>query len=35
MDKAGMRREGRLARYLVHPNVSDEPRDAYLYAITR
>jgi RimJ/RimL family protein N-acetyltransferase len=35
MEKAGMRREGRLARYVVHPNISDEPRDAYLYAVTR
>jgi RimJ/RimL family protein N-acetyltransferase len=35
MEKAGLRREGRLARYVVHPNVSAEPRDAYLYAITR
>lgn len=35
MEKAGMVREGRLARYLVHPNVSPEPRDALLYAITR
>jgi [ribosomal protein S5]-alanine N-acetyltransferase len=35
MEKAGMQREGRLARYLVHPNVSDEPRDAFVYAITR
>lgn len=35
MEKAGMRREGRMARYVVHPNVSDEPRDAYLHAVTR
>jgi RimJ/RimL family protein N-acetyltransferase len=35
MEKAGMRYEGRLARYLVHPNVSDEPRDAFVYAVTR
>jgi RimJ/RimL family protein N-acetyltransferase len=35
MEKVGMQREGRLARFIVHPNVSDEPRDAYLYAITR
>jgi [ribosomal protein S5]-alanine N-acetyltransferase len=35
MEKAGMLYEGRLARYLVHPNISDEPRDAYIYAITR
>jgi RimJ/RimL family protein N-acetyltransferase len=35
MEKVGMQREGRLARFIIHPNVSDEPRDAYLYAITR
>ena len=35
MEKAGMQYEGRMARYLIHPNVSDEPRDALLYAITR
>jgi ribosomal-protein-alanine N-acetyltransferase len=35
MEKAGMQREGRLARHTVHPNVSPEPRDVYLYAITR
>jgi RimJ/RimL family protein N-acetyltransferase len=35
MEKAGMQREGRLARFIVHPNLSDEPRDVYLYAATR
>jgi hypothetical protein len=30
-----MQREGRLARFIVHPNLSDEPRDVYLYAATR
>lgn len=35
MEKAGMQKEGRLARYIMHPNVSDEPRDAFLYAKVR
>jgi [ribosomal protein S5]-alanine N-acetyltransferase len=35
LEKSGMVREGRLRRYIVHPNVSDEPRDVYLYARTR
>jgi len=35
LEKVGMRREGILRRYAVHPAVSTEPRDCYLYAITR
>jgi ribosomal-protein-alanine N-acetyltransferase len=35
MEKAGMTREGLLRRYALHPNLSDEPRDAYLYALVR
>lgn len=35
MEKLGMRREGLLARWGYHPNASDEPRDVYLYAVTR
>ena len=35
LEKVGMRREGTLRRYIVHPAVSSEPRDCYLYAITR
>jgi len=35
MEKAGMQREGRLARYIVHPNISEEPRDVFIHAITR
>jgi RimJ/RimL family protein N-acetyltransferase len=35
MEKVGMVREGTLRRYVHHPNVSTEPRDAYCYAITR
>ncbi len=32
MEKIGMQREGRLRRYVLHPNVSPEPRDAWMYA---
>jgi len=35
MEKAGMSREGTLRRYILHPNISDEPRDVYLYAIAK
>lgn len=35
MEKAGMEREGVLRRWSVHPNLSDEPRDSYCYAIVK
>lgn len=35
LEKIGMSREGRLHRYIVHPAMSSEPRDCYLYAIAR
>ena len=35
MEKAGMQREGLLRKYVVHPNISDEPRDSYIYAIVK
>jgi lincosamide nucleotidyltransferase A/C/D/E len=35
LEKSGLVREGRLARYIVNPNITDEPRDVYLYARTR
>ena len=35
MEKAGMQREGILTRWSVHPNLGDEPRDSYCYAITK
>jgi len=35
MEKAGMVREGILRRFLYHPAMSNEPRDAYCYARTR
>ena len=35
MEKAGLVREGLLRRWLMHPNVSDEPRDCLSYALVR
>ena len=35
MEKAGMQCEGILRRYILHPNISDIPRDSYVYAITK
>ncbi|MEW6401756.1 MAG: GNAT family protein [Chloroflexota bacterium] len=35
MEKAGMQREGLLRKYIVHPNISDVPRDSYIYAIVK
>jgi [ribosomal protein S5]-alanine N-acetyltransferase len=35
LEKAGLLCEGTLRRNVVHPNVSPEPRDVYLYAKTR
>jgi RimJ/RimL family protein N-acetyltransferase len=35
MEKAGMQREGLLRRAILHPNVSAEPRDCYVYAIVK
>jgi RimJ/RimL family protein N-acetyltransferase len=35
MEKVGMQREGILRRYVVHPNVSPEPRDCFVYAKVR
>lgn len=35
LEKIGMRREGILARWIVHPSVSKEPRDCYCYAVTK
>ena len=32
MEKAGMKYEGLLRRHMLHPNVSDEPRDCLMYA---
>jgi RimJ/RimL family protein N-acetyltransferase len=35
LEKVGMEREGLLRRYILHPNVSDEPRDSYCYAAVK
>lgn len=35
LEKAGFTREGTLHRLMLHPNISDEPRDCYLYAVWR
>jgi [ribosomal protein S5]-alanine N-acetyltransferase len=32
LEKAGFRREGVLHRWIVHPNISSEPRDSFVYA---
>ncbi len=35
MEKAGLVQEGLLRRWIIHPNISDEPRDCLLYARVR
>ena len=35
MEKAGLSREGVLRRWILHPNVSDEPRDCLVMAKVR
>jgi RimJ/RimL family protein N-acetyltransferase len=35
LEKVGMQREGVLRRFIIHPNISDEPRDCFLYAIVK
>jgi RimJ/RimL family protein N-acetyltransferase len=35
MERAGMQHEGTLRRAMLHPNVSDAPRDVHLYARVR
>ena len=35
MEKSGMSYEGILKRYIIHPNISDEPRDVKSYSITK
>jgi ribosomal-protein-alanine N-acetyltransferase len=32
LEKIGMQREGILRRYIVHPNMSPEPRDCFVYS---
>jgi len=35
LEKAGFLREGRLERYMVHPNLSPDPRPCFMYAKCR
>jgi len=35
LEKSGFVREARLERYIVHPNISSEPRACYIYARCR
>jgi RimJ/RimL family protein N-acetyltransferase len=35
LEKIGMQREGILRRYIVHPNVSPEPRNCFVYSKIR
>ena len=35
LERVGMTREGVLRRWLVHPNVSDAPRDCFCYSIVK
>ena len=35
LERVGMQFEGRLSRWLVHPNISDSPRDCLCYAIVK
>lgn len=35
LEKAGFEREGRHERFIVHPNLSTEPRSCYMYAECR
>lgn len=34
LERMGAVREGRMSKYAVFPNISEEPQDCYLYAIT-
>jgi RimJ/RimL family protein N-acetyltransferase len=35
LEKAGLQREGLLRKESLHPNISPEPRDCYIYAIVK
>ncbi len=35
LEKVGMQCEGLLRKYILHPNISDVPRDSYIYAIIK
>jgi len=35
MEKAAMRLEGIISRFAIHPNISDSPRDCYMFSKTK
>jgi RimJ/RimL family protein N-acetyltransferase len=35
LEKAGMKREGILRRFIIHPNICDEPRDSYCFSMVK
>src|SRR5215207_761466 len=35
LEKAGLVREGLLRKYIIQPNISEVPRDSYIYAIVK
>jgi len=35
MEKSGLLREGLLRRWMVHPSISDKPRDCFIYGKAR
>jgi len=35
LERVGMEQEGVLRRWLIHPNLSDEPRDALCYSVVK
>ena len=35
LESVGMEREGILRRYIIHPNISSEPRDCFMYSKVR
>lgn len=35
LEKIGMQQEGRLRRYILHPNIADTPRDVFIYSAIR
>jgi len=35
LEKVGMQCEGVLRKYIIHPNISNVPRDSYMYAIVK
>lgn len=35
LEKAGLQREGILRRFIIHPNISNEPRDCFCYSIVK